>query len=185
MIVWAPGASRGPFFEQGRGPCDHWRPSRPTGGYFLLVQKVTKAQGLAPLPYFKDCVLKECLFQKPFLLYAPKETVFEIQRKALTGPLVRRPIDRRVKSGHLTCRFPLPRVVAKSAPLHFRPTAKITFASLLLLSPPNPLCWASVGAPLEPPAAHGRAPDAGTCCDQACPEGLVKFYNCQKSGSEN
>ena len=56
-----------------------------------------------------------CVFQKPFLLYAPKETVFEIQRKALTGPWVRSSIDRRVKSGHTKRRFPLPLVPTKGA----------------------------------------------------------------------
>ena len=40
---------------------------------------------------------------------------------------------------------PGPLVLAKSAQLHFRLTAKIPFAPMLLLSPPNPLRWALVG----------------------------------------
>ena len=38
-----------------------------------------------------------------------------------------------------------PLVLAKSAPLHFRLTAKIMFASLLVLSPQDPLRWALAG----------------------------------------
>ena len=41
-------------------------------------------------------------------------------------------------------------VVAKSAPLRFRLSAKTAFAPLLLLSPPNPLCWVLAGAPWSP-----------------------------------
>ena len=78
-----------------------------------------------------------------------KETVSDRQRKALTGPSVRPSIGRRTKSGHTKHLFllPLMHVVAKSAQLHFRLTAKIAFASLLLLPPPNPLRWASAGTP--------------------------------------
>ena len=39
------------------------------------------------------------------------------------------------------------RVVAKSAPLHFRLAAKLPSASLLLLSKSNPLRWASIWLP--------------------------------------
>ena len=93
-----------------------------------------------------------------------KETVSDRQRKARYHgllPTIQRPTLWQL--GYSLPPVPLPRVVAKSAPLHFRLTAKIAFASLLLLSPPNPLCWASVGAPLEPPAAHGKAPSSGVC----------------------
>ena len=79
---------------------------RLTATFFSLVRKEGKNQGLAPLGR---------ILQKPFLLYAPKETVFEIQRKALTGPWVRSSIDRRVKSGHTKRRFPLPLVPTKGA----------------------------------------------------------------------
>ena len=41
-----------------------------------------------------------------------------------------------------------PLVLAKSAQLHFRLTAKIMFASLLVLSPQDPLRWALAGAPV-------------------------------------
>ena len=55
-----------------------------------------------------------------------------------------------------------PIVVAKSALFHFRLSAEMTRASLLLLSPHNPLCWACVGAPLngapeDTPAAARKA----------------------------
>ena len=82
-----------------------------------------------------------------------KETVSDHQRKARYHgllPTIQRPTLWQL--GYSLPPVPLPRVVAKSAPLHFRPTAKITFASLLLLSPPNPLCWASVGAPFRTPS---------------------------------
>ena len=42
-----------------------------------------------------------------------KETVSDRQRKALTGPSVRLPIDRRTKSEHTKHRFPLPLAPAK------------------------------------------------------------------------
>ena len=38
-------------------------------------------------------------------------------------------------------------VVAKSAQLRFRLAAKTMFASLLLLSPPQPLRWVAAGTP--------------------------------------
>ena len=77
-----------------------------------------------------------------------KETVSDRQRKARYHgllPTIQRPTLWQL--GYSLPPVPLPRVVATSAPLHFRPTAKITFASLLLLSPPNPLRWASAGTP--------------------------------------
>ena len=43
---------------------------------------------------------------------------------------------------------PGPLVLAKSAQLHFRLTAKIPFAPLLVLSPQDPLRWALAGAPV-------------------------------------
>ena len=120
--------------------------SRPLAAYFLFAQKVGKDQRLTPL---------ESLFPDPISFVLPKETVSDRQRKALTDPSVHLPIDRRAKSGYFLLLFPLPlmHVVAKSAQLHFRLTAKIAFAPLLLLSPPNPLRWASAGASLELPAA--------------------------------
>ena len=54
-----------------------------------------------------------------------------------------------------------PVVVAKSALFHFRRRVEMKHASLLLLSPHNPLCWACVGAPLngapeDTPTAAGK-----------------------------
>ena len=43
---------------------------------------------------------------------------------------------------------PDPLVLAKSAQLHFRLTAKISFAPLLVLSPQDPLRWALAGVPI-------------------------------------
>ena len=82
---------------EGQSPSPAAR-SRLTATYFSLVRKVGKSQRLR---------LWGRTLQKPFLLTAPKETVFEIQRKALTGPSVHPPIDRRAKSGHSLLLFPL------------------------------------------------------------------------------
>ena len=51
-----------------------------------------------------------------------------------------------------------PIVVAKSALFHFRRRVEMKHASLLLLSPHNPLCWACVGAPLNGPPRTRRLP---------------------------
>ncbi len=58
----------------------------------------------------------------------------------------RRPEGRPGSIGPLPPKDPL--VLAKSAQLHFRLTARIMFASLLVLSPQDPLRWALAGAPV-------------------------------------
>ena len=84
---------------EGQSPSPAAR-SRLTATYFSLVRKVGKSQRLR---------LWGRTLQKPFLLTAPKETVFEIQRKALTGPSVH-PTQRPARiGGRSKRRFPLPR----------------------------------------------------------------------------
>ena len=69
-----------------------------SGGPFSPARKGNKGQRLRPW---------RMSHQKPFLLYAPKETVFEIQRKALSGPSVRSSMDRRY--GNWDTHYPLRR----------------------------------------------------------------------------
>ena len=89
--------SKGWVFAIHRGPAR--ARFRLAASSFLCAQKGSKDQRLAPL---------RRILQKPFLLYAPKETVFEIQRKALSGPLVQPSIDRRAwedaRSAAFRCR---------------------------------------------------------------------------------
>ena len=63
----------------------------------------------------KDCVLEMLFFPTPFLLTAPKETVSDRQRKALTGPSVRPSMDRRTKLGYFLPPAPLPLMPRKAA----------------------------------------------------------------------
>ena len=157
-----------------------------TASSFLCAQNGTKSQGLAPLGTYApktvsyvcaDVMLRigrmagllslRLLSQTKLLCNfvckissdpsAPmrlsfalrKETVFEIQRKALTGPSVPPSIDRHAKSGHSLHLFPLPLMRTST----------------------------------EVPAAHGRAPGAETCWQQACPVGLARYHDRQESGS--
>ena len=161
---------------------------RLTASSFLCAQKGTKSQGLAPLGTYSpktisfvcaDVMLRigrmagllslRLLSQTKLLCNfvckirsapsAPmrlsfalrKETVFEIQRKALTGPSVPSSIDRHAKSGHSLHLFPLPLMRTST----------------------------------EVPAAHGRAPGAETCWQQARSVGLARYHDRQEAAAGN
>ena len=80
---------------------------------FRSCEKEAKPRAGA-LDLFKDCAL-ESPFPTPFLLTAPKETVSDRQRKALSSPSVHPFMDRRIRSGHSLPPAPLPLMLTKTA----------------------------------------------------------------------
>ena len=103
-----------PAFRGKVSPCGEFLPD--------LSERNQRAKGSA----FGDAI-----FPTPFLLTAPKETVSDRQRKALTGPSVRSSIGRRTKSGHTKRRFSLPLIPTEAAPsaAHGRAPGQATLAA--------------------------------------------------------
>ena len=120
-------------------------------------------QGLSPLTHFKNCVLESCVPKTISFVSAkrnggnavpafqgqvsPDGEVLSVRAESTQRHAQgRKSGGRRPRPYDLPPKNPL--VLAKSAPLHFRLTAKISFAPLLVLSPQDPLRWALAGAPI-------------------------------------
>ena len=102
-----------------------WRPSRPIWQGLGPLPSIEALSGLAwrrgtfcsckEKPKPRADALENRFFPTPFLLTAPKETVSDRQRKALSDPSVRPSMERRMKSGHSLPPAPLPLMRARAA----------------------------------------------------------------------